>query len=145
MLWWHAAAFPAVAGTQDWLTLLDEPLAWLILADILGLGMFGGLYIVPLYALIQSRSVAHERSRVVAANNILNALFMVASALVAIVLLVLLQLTIAQLFLVVSLLSLVVTGALFLSVPEFIERFLLWLLGPRRGGALALRLRVRRD
>ncbi|NHW03583.1 MFS transporter [Stutzerimonas degradans] len=145
LLWWHAAAFPAVAGTQDWLTLLGEPLAWLILADILGLGMFGGLYIVPLYALIQSRSVVHERSRVVAANNILNALFMVASALVAIVLLVLLQLTIPQLFLVVSLLSLVVTGALFLSVPEFIERFLLWLLGPRRGGALALRLRVRGD
>jgi hypothetical protein len=111
--------------------------------DILGLGIFGGLYIVPLYALIQSRSVVHERSRVVAANNILNALFMVASAIIAIVLLVLLKLSIPQLFLTVSLLSVLVCGALFIDAPEFIERFLVWSLGERLGGALALQLKVR--
>ena len=49
--------------------------------------MFGGFYIVPLYALIQSRTALEERSRVVAANNILNALFMVISAIFSIVLL----------------------------------------------------------
>ncbi len=114
-----------------------------MLADILGLGIFGGLYIVPLYALIQSRSVVHERSRVVAANNILNALFMVASAIIAIVLLVLLKLSIPQLFLVVSLLSVLVCGALFIDAPEFIERFLVWSLGERLGGALAVQLKVR--
>ncbi len=143
LLWWHAGGFPAVAAPLDWLALLAEPRAWWILADILGLGVFGGLYIVPLYALIQSRSVVHERSRVVAANNILNALFMVVSALIAIVLLVLLKLAIPQLFLVVSLMTVLVCGALFLDVPEFIERFLVWLLGEPLGGALAVRLGVR--
>ncbi|WP_313025272.1 MFS transporter [Pseudomonas lopnurensis] len=143
LLWWHAGGFPAAALPLDWLALLAKPQAWWILADILGLGVFGGLYIVPLYALIQSRSVVHERSRVVAANNILNALFMVVSAVVAIVLLVLLKLTIPQLFLVVSLMTVLVCGALFLDVPEFIERFLIWLLGEPVGGALAVRLRIR--
>ncbi|EXF42949.1 acyltransferase [Pseudomonas sp. BAY1663] len=143
LLWWHAGGFPAVAAPLDWLALLAEPRAWWVLADILGLGVFGGLYIVPLYALIQSRSVVHERSRVVAANNILNALFMVVSALIAIVLLVLLKLAIPQLFLVVSLMTVLVCGALFLDVPEFIERFLVWLLGEPLGGALAVRLGVR--
>jgi hypothetical protein len=131
------------AATISWLALLGEPSAWWVLADILGLGIFGGLYIVPLYALIQSRSVVHERSRVVAANNILNALFMVVSAIIAIVLLVLLNLTIPQLFLVVSLLSVLVCGALFIDVPEFIERFLLWSLGERLGGVLLAQLRLR--
>ncbi len=51
------------------------------------IGLFGGFYIVPLYALIQERSEPAYRSRIIAANNILNALFMVASAGLAIVLL----------------------------------------------------------
>lgn len=143
LLWWHASGHVTPAQTVDWLTLLGEPSAWWVLADILGLGIFGGLYIVPLYALIQSRSVVHERSRVVAANNILNALFMVASAIIAIVLLVLLKLSIPQLFLVVSLLSVLVCSALFIDAPEFIERFLVWSLGERLGGALAVQLKVR--
>ncbi len=143
LLWWHASGHVEPVGTVDWLALLGEPSAWWVLMDILGLGIFGGLYIVPLYALIQSRSVVHERSRVVAANNILNALFMVASAIIAIVLLVLLKLSIPQLFLTVSLLSVLVCGALFVDAPEFIERFLIWSLGERLGGALALQLKVR--
>ena len=53
---------------------------WRIVADLVLLGMFGGFYIVPLYALIQERSEPAYRSRIIAANNILNALFMVASA-----------------------------------------------------------------
>lgn len=53
-----------------------------ILIDLILLAIAGGLYIVPLYALIQARSAEHERARMIAANNILNALFMVASSLV---------------------------------------------------------------
>lgn len=57
-----------------------------ILFDLTLIGVFGGLYSVPLYALMQGRSEAHSRSRIIAANNILNALFMVAGAIVTMVL-----------------------------------------------------------
>jgi MFS family permease len=130
LLWWYAGALPSIDGSRDWLALLAEPAALPVLLAILGLGTFGGFYIVPLYALIQSRTARHERSRVVAANNILNALFMVVSALFSIVLLTVLGLSIPQLFLAVSLLNVAVTGWIFVSVPEFAARFALWL---RRG------------
>ena len=55
----------------------------------------------------------------------------------------LLKLSIPQLFLTVSLLSVLVCGALFIDAPEFIERFLIWSLGERLGGALALQLKER--
>jgi len=98
-----------------------------VIADILLLGIFGGFYIVPLYALIQQRSEASHRSRIIAGNNILNALFMVLSSLLAIVLLNA-GLTISQLFLVVSLLNALVAIYIFSLVPEFLMRFLVWLL-----------------
>jgi MFS family permease len=75
------AVLPSVAS------FLREPWNWRILGDLLLLGMSGGLYSVPLYALIQSRSPDACRARVIAANNILNALFMVAGALAAALLL----------------------------------------------------------
>ena len=100
-----------------------------MLFDILGIGVFGGFYIVPLYALIQSRTPEKERSRVIAANNILNALFMVVSAIVSILLLSFAKLTIPHLFLVVSLLNVAVNVYIFRIVPEFTMRFLIWLLG----------------
>ena len=53
---------------------------WRLILDIFLLGTFGGIYIVPLYALIQARSNPKRRSRVIAGNNILNALFMIAAA-----------------------------------------------------------------
>ena len=55
-----------------------------MLADLLLIGIFGGFYIVPLYALIQTRSQASHRSRIIAGNNILNALFMVVAAILAV-------------------------------------------------------------
>ena len=55
---------------------------WRIVADVMMLGIFGGLYSVPLYALVQERSAPDARSRIIAANNILNALFMVGGAVV---------------------------------------------------------------
>src|SRR3989338_8029618 len=80
LLWWFSGGFPEAAVAHDWLAVLSIGQAWWILGSILGIGLFGGFYIVPLYALIQSRTVEHERARVIAANNILNALFMVISA-----------------------------------------------------------------
>lgn len=129
LLWWHSGGFPQGAVPHDWLALLGFGQAWWILASVLGIGVFGGFYIVPLYALIQSRTAEHERARVVAANNILNALLMVASAIVAIVLLSVAGLSIPQLFLVVSLMNVVVSAYIFSIVPEFSMRFLVWLLG----------------
>ncbi len=97
------------------------------LLDVLLLGVFGGFYIVPLYALIQARSQPSHRSRIIAANNILNALFIVVSAGVAIGLL-RAGLTIPQLFLVVGLMNAAVAVYIYTLIPEFLMRFLAWLL-----------------
>ena len=132
LLWWHSAALTQTDMPLDWLGVLVDAQAWWVLVDILGLGVFGGFYIVPLYALIQSRSAPQQRARVIAANNILNALFMVVSALFSMVVLSLLGLNIAELFLLVSVLNVVVNGLLFIRVPEFTERLLLWLRRPAR-------------
>ncbi|MBI6951664.1 1-acyl-sn-glycerol-3-phosphate acyltransferase [Pseudomonas sp. TE6288] len=126
--WWHSGDVPVGAAPHDWLTLLGMSQAWWIMLSIVGLGIFGGFYIVPLYALIQARTPEGERARVIAANNILNALFMVVSAIITIVLLSLAKLSIPQLFLVVSLLNIAVNAYIFRIVPEFTMRFLIWLL-----------------
>jgi 1-acyl-sn-glycerol-3-phosphate acyltransferase len=129
LLWWHSGGFPPSDSGYGWIQVLGIGQAWWLLFDILGLGVFGGFYIVPLYALIQSRTPEHQRARVIAANNILNALFMVVSAMVSILLLSVAKLSIPQLFLVVSLLNVLVSLYIFRIVPEFTMRFLIWLLG----------------
>jgi 1-acyl-sn-glycerol-3-phosphate acyltransferase len=129
LLWWHSGGFPQAAEPHTWLQVLAVPQAWLILGDVLGLGVFGGFYIVPLYALIQSRTSEDQRARVIAANNILNALLMVLSAIASILLLTVAGLSIPQLFLVVSLMNIAVNAYIFKIVPEFGMRFLIWLLG----------------
>jgi hypothetical protein len=104
---------------------------WRLLADILLVGLFGGFYIVPLYALIQTRSEKSHQSRIIAANNILNALFMVVSAGVS-MLLFKAGCTVPQVFLATALFTLVVLAYLVLRVPEFLDRFLAWLLSRGR-------------
>lgn len=126
--WWHSGQVPQNLQAHDWLGVLGFSQVWWVLIDILGLGVFGGFYIVPLYALIQSRTAENERARVIAANNILNALFMVVSAIVTIVLLSVAKLTIPELFLVVSLLNIAVNTYIFKIVPEFSMRFMIWML-----------------
>ncbi len=106
---------------------LAQPTHWRVLIDVLLLGAFGGFYTVPLYALIQSRSAPSHRSRIIAANNIMNALFMVASAGIAIGFLKA-GLSIPELFLVVGLLNAAVAVYIYALVPEFLMRFLAWLL-----------------
>ena len=106
---------------------LHDSKGWRVVADLLLIGAFGGFYLVPLYALIQSRSDPRHRSRVIAANNILNALFMVAAALIAIVLFQA-GFTIPQLFLATALANALVAIYIYTLVPEFLMRFLVWLL-----------------
>jgi hypothetical protein len=118
------AAHGALAGAGAFIA---DPAHWRIVADLVLLGMFGGFYIVPLYALIQERSEPAYRSRIIAANNILNAIFMVASAGIALGLLEA-GLSIPQLFLVTGVMNAAVALYIYLLVPEFLMRFLAWLL-----------------
>jgi hypothetical protein len=104
-----------------------QPAHWHVTIDLLLIGLFGGFYIVPLYALIQERSEPSHRSRIIAANNILNALFIVVSAGLAIGLLKA-GLTIQELFLVTGLMNAAVAVFIFGLVPEFLMRFLAWML-----------------
>ena len=128
LLWWHSGDFPKGEQPYHWLAVLEHSQSWAVLADILGIGIFGGFYIVPLYALIQARTEEDKRARVIAANNILNALFMVVAAIVSILLLSVAKLTIPELFLVLSLMNVAVNVYIFKIVPEFTMRFLVWLL-----------------
>ncbi len=79
----HAVA-PSAAPLIGVAAFLGEPLGLRIFADLLGLAISGGFFVVPLYALIQSRSAEEVRARVIAANNIMNALFMAAGAVVTV-------------------------------------------------------------
>jgi 1-acyl-sn-glycerol-3-phosphate acyltransferase len=101
---------------------------WRIIIDLLLIGTFGGFYIVPLYALVQARSVPEHLSRVIAGLNILNALFMVAAAVMAMLILGPAGLSIPELFLISAILNAVVAVYIFTLVPEFLMRFLVWML-----------------
>jgi 1-acyl-sn-glycerol-3-phosphate acyltransferase len=101
--------------------------SWRILFDCVMIGMFGGFYIVPLFALIQTRCDPAHLSRTIAGMNIMNALFMVGAALVAMVLLGL-GLSIPQIFMLTALMNAVVALYIFLLVPEFLMRFFAWML-----------------
>jgi MFS family permease len=99
---------------------------WRLLSDIALTGFFGGLYIVPLYALIQTRAEKSHQSRVIAANNILNALFMVVSAGFSILLMGK-GLNIPQLFLATALLNVLVIIYLCIRQPEYYKTFITWI------------------
>ncbi|MCP5418974.1 MAG: MFS transporter [Gammaproteobacteria bacterium] len=106
---------------------LQGPGHWRVLVDIGLIGLFGGFFIVPLYALIQQRSAASHRSRIIAGNNILNAFFMVLSAVLAIILLNH-GFSIPQLFFVMALFNAAVAVYIYTLVPEFLMRFIVWLM-----------------
>ena len=106
---------------------LQHAAHWRMLIDIALLGAAGGLYIVPLYALIQTRCERSHAARVIAANNILNAGFMVVSAGVSL-LLFKAGLDIPQLFLATALFNAVVAIYIYTLVPEFLMRFIVWIL-----------------
>jgi 1-acyl-sn-glycerol-3-phosphate acyltransferase len=99
-----------------------------ILFDLALIGVFGGFYIVPLYALVQERSDPKHLSRVIAGNNIINALMMVAAALLAMFTLSYLGWTIPQLFMLTVGLNILVSIYIFTVVPEFLMRLIAWIL-----------------
>ncbi|MEX0915536.1 MAG: MFS transporter, partial [Wenzhouxiangellaceae bacterium] len=107
---------------------LATPGSWRLVIDLLAIGISGGLFIVPLYALIQSLSKNAERARVIAGMNIINALFMVLASVMAIVLLSVLEFSIPQLFGIVAVINLLVAIYVFTLVPAFAIRFLMWML-----------------
>ncbi len=115
----------AVTGL-NWQAFLAAPGTLRICFDLLMIGVSGGFFTVPLYALIQQRSPRERLSRTIAANNILNAAFMVAAAILAIALLNS-GLNVPQLLLVVAVLNALVAIYIFVLVPEFIARFIAYL------------------
>ena len=125
-LFFATPASSAHAEIGAWQFLM-QPGAWRVVMDLFLIGMFGGFYIVPLYALIQTRCAPSHRSRVIAANNILTALFMVVAAGIAVVALKS-GMTIPQLLLLTGVLNAAVAIYIYALVPEFLLRFLDWML-----------------
>ncbi|AUM01188.1 MFS transporter [Pseudothauera hydrothermalis] len=126
-LWWASPVQEAGATMRPLSELLAQPGTWRILFDLVMIALCGGLYIVPLYALVQSRSAPAHRSRIIAANNILNAAFMVAAAALGAGLLAA-GFGVAQIFLITALLNAAVAFWLYTLVPAFLLRFIVWLL-----------------
>jgi len=106
---------------------LARPGSWRVLADLALIGAFGGFYSVPLYALIQKRSRREHLSRIIAANNIINSLLMVGAAIMSMVLLKS-GMSIPELFLVVAALNAIVAVYIYALLPEFLMRFLAWIV-----------------
>ena len=137
-LYFAARGLPA-SGVMGLSAFLAQPAHWRVMADLALLSLFAGLYSVPMYALIQLRSAPTHRARIIAANNILNALFMIASALIAGALLSA-GFTVPQVFLFTGIANAVVAAYIFLLVPEYLLRFVAWV-----ASRCIYRFRVRGD
>jgi 1-acyl-sn-glycerol-3-phosphate acyltransferase len=124
---YFATPAATVAAPLSAAAFLQQPGAWRVLIDLGLIGVFGGLFIVPLYALIQQRSRREVMSRVIGANSILNAVFMVVAAGLGAAALQF-GLTIPQLLLATGLLNAIVAIYIYSLVPEFLLRFIAWIL-----------------
>ena len=120
-------------------TFVAQPAHWHVMVDLGLLSLFAGLYSVPMYALIQLRSQPSHRARIIAANNILNALFLIASS-VIVGAMIKLGLTVPQVFLAIGLLNAVVAFYIFMLVPEYLLRFVAFIMA-----RLVYRFKVRGD
>jgi 1-acyl-sn-glycerol-3-phosphate acyltransferase len=125
---YFARSQPATLTGLPPLQFLAAPGNWRVALDLAIIGVFAGFYIVPLFALVQSRAERSQLSRIIAGNNILNALFMVVATVLAGVLLNVGHLSIPQLFLAVALMNAVVAVYIYTLVPEFLLRFVDWIL-----------------
>jgi len=121
------------------LEFIGRPAHWRVMADLFGLSLFAGIYSVPMYALIQLRCQPTHRARIIAANNILNALFIIVSSL-GVGALLSAGLTIPQVFGVIGVLNALVAFYIFMLVPEYLLRFIAWV-----ATRLIYRFRVRGD
>ena len=123
----YFAAAPAVpeSGLFGAAEFLSTPQAWRIMFDLFALGLFSGFFTVPLYALIQSRTEKSHRARVIGANNILNALLIVFSVGFTLALLGA-GYSIPAIFLITAIMNAAVSPYIYLLLPEFLMRFLVW-------------------
>jgi MFS family permease len=122
----HFIALSLPEAQMNAMQFLEIAGSWRVLLDLALIGLFGGFYIVPLNAMVQKRSKPNHRARVIAANNILNALFMVISALSTVAVLQI-GFTIAEIFLSLGILTVIVTAILFIIQTEFVLSFIKWL------------------
>ena len=111
---------------QSFSLLIGQFYFWRNVVDLLCIGIFGGLFMVPLYTMMQTRSDTAVRSRVIAGNNILNALFMVIAALMCAAMLSF-GYSVVDIFLLLAALNMVVCIYIFTVLPEFVSRFLVLL------------------
>ncbi len=118
---------PMPAPSETFSELISQPGSFRVLFDLTMLGVFGGLYSVPLYALMQKRAERKQLSRIIAANNILNSIFMVTATGMAIALLSA-GLTIPELFLTLAFLNAAVAVYIYGLLPEFLMRFVAWII-----------------
>jgi hypothetical protein len=120
-------AQPGLALQQglDWVAFLHAPGSWRIALDLTCIGAFAGIYVVPLFAFIQTRTPADRLSRVIAGNNILNALLICMAAGFGLGLDAM-GIGVPQIFLAAAVLGALFTGYIFTRVPEFVSRFVIW-------------------
>jgi 1-acyl-sn-glycerol-3-phosphate acyltransferase len=111
----------------DWLAFLRGAGSWRIVLDLTAIGAFAGFYVVPLFAFVQSRAPREKLSRIIAGNNIMNAVLIVLAAGFGLGLGAL-GLDAAQIFLAAALLNVLVAWYIFTLVPEFAMRFITWVL-----------------
>ncbi|KXS39761.1 MFS transporter [Modicisalibacter sp. 'Wilcox'] len=120
---------PALAGSETVLSeLLLMPAFWRMSLDLTLVGVGGGLYIVPLYTLVQVASSDGHRARMIAANNLLNALFMILAALFGIVLLTLLDLPLAVFFAALAGVALAICLGVMIINPRAVLRLAIFTL-----------------
>ncbi len=126
---YFAIASIEVVENMSAMAFIEQSGNWRMMLDIALISAFGGLFVVPLQALIQNRSEEKIRAQIIAANNVLNALFMVASAIFAILALVVVKISLVEYFLALALMNIVVASYVYAQVPEFVLRFFIWILG----------------
>ncbi|SMY35672.1 Lysophospholipid transporter LplT [Photobacterium malacitanum] len=124
----YAMTPSVIPATDGIIAFISQPSLWPVFISLLLLGVAGGIFIVPLYTLMQQRAKEDQRAQIIAANNIWNAVFMVISAIAAIVCLSLLQLSIPQFFLLLAGLNSLVLLYIYFQAPDFFWRFVVWVV-----------------
>ncbi|MGF6710798.1 1-acyl-sn-glycerol-3-phosphate acyltransferase [Luteibacter sp. W1I16] len=122
-------ARPMVASGAGlgWLAFASTPGAWRVMLDLTMIGAFAGFYVVPLFAFVQSRAPRERLSRIIAGNNIVNALLICVASGFGIGLTAL-GLDVPTIFLITGIVNVAVAVYIFTLVPEFMMRFITWVL-----------------
>ncbi|AKH36682.1 MULTISPECIES: acyl-[ACP]--phospholipid O-acyltransferase [Nitrosomonas] len=119
-----ASMLPAKGESIGAIAFLTSFAHWHILLDLLAIAICGGVYVVPLYALVQRYSEASHRSRVMAGNHIINAFFLVISAM-TISLMLASNFSVAEVFLTIAILNGLVMIYLSSLLPQALIRSIL--------------------